>query len=78
MPSRFCCGRQWLDVGRGTGGGQKEDHGAHNCSPHHSSLDTAGAKRETMELVSTHKMALMSFGRVRKSMLKSSEFEYGL
>ena len=44
----------------------------------HSSLATAGAKRETMELVSTHKKALMSFSRVRKSMLKSSEFEYGL
>ena len=41
----------------------------------HSSLDTAGAKRKTMELVRTHKNTLMSFGRVRKSILKASDFE---
>ena len=41
----------------------------------HSSLDTAGAKRKTRELVRTHKNTLMSFGRVRKSILKASDFE---
>ena len=41
----------------------------------HSSLATAGAKRETMELVRTCKNTLKTFGRVRKSILKASDFE---
>ena len=41
-----------------------------------SSLDTAGATRKTNELVSTHKNTLMSFVKVRNSILKASDFEY--
>merc|ERR1712185_334233 len=36
----------------------------------HSSLDTAGAKRKTMELVRTCQNTRHHFGRVRKSILK--------
>ena len=41
-----------------------------------SSLDTAGAKMKTMDLVRTHKNTVMSFRRVRESILKASDFEY--
>ena len=37
----------------------------------HSSLDTAGAKRKTMELVKGHKRTLMLLGKVRKSIRKA-------
>ena len=36
----------------------------------YSSLDTAVAKRNTMELVTKHKTMLRSFVRVRRSILK--------
>ena len=41
-------------------------------------METAGAKRKTMELVRTHRLTLMRFGMVGKSIFKASDFEYGL
>ena len=48
----------------------------------HTSVDTKGifidarhARGKTIELVRTHTNTLMSFGRVRKSILKASDFE---
>ena len=41
----------------------------------HSSLDTAGAKRKTIELVTTCKNTLISFRRVRYAILMASDFE---
>ena len=40
----------------------------------HSSLFTADVQNKTMELLKRHKKTLKSFLRVRKSILKASEF----